>query len=248
MLILTNTTQMRRNNLYIALILIFFLFFTNKGISQNESQENLTLYSLGEKFVTALKSNQPEKILEYIDANINTDDKTNIFKTFLQLKENIANITNISTLNLINVIKNNDFTYIILKNGDKFFIVKTKTSNKNHINGQIKLLNTKVNELLTKGEKVYKKYCYSCHNKYGKGSIGSNLIDNYWIHISSEKDLIDIITNGKKGTMMIAYKDYLNPEEIKAVAVYIKILQGKKVKNEKKPEGENKNINFNIFN
>jgi len=224
---------------------IISLFFSLKISAQDTTQIH-SLYELGEKLVAVARSDNADKIIDLIAPDIDIDKKAEILESFLTVKESLFNLIDVSKIKLFNVIKQDGYTYFIVNNGDKFFIIKSKTKN-NKIIDQFALINTKVNELLQKGQKIYKMRCYACHGKDGKGSIGPNLTDPYWETINSEKELENVITNGKKGTMMIAYKDYLKPDDLKAVILYIKAIQGKKVKKPKKPEGEKKNISFKVI-
>ncbi len=226
--------------------LLLLILFNGNIQAQNNTKRSL--YELGENLVAIAKSNNPDKIVDLIEQNIDIDKKAEILESFLQVKESLFNIVDIAKIDLFNVVKQGDYTYFIVNNNDKFFIIKSRTNDQNNIIEHFALINGKVNELLQKGKKIYKIRCYSCHGKNGKGMIAPNLTDPYWKFVNSEQELENIIKNGKKGTMMIAYKDYLKPEELKAVVLYIKAIQGKKVEKPKKPEGEKKDIPFSIIN
>jgi len=237
---------MKRLKITHKVLLIAFVFTTNYTFSQNEKIGSL--YDLGENLVKVAKSGNPDKIIELIEPKIDIDKKAEILESFLQIKESMFNITDVSKMEVFNVVKQGNHTYLIMKNDKKFFVIKSKTNDNNLFIDSLILINTPLTDALLKGSKIYKMRCYSCHGKNGKGMIAPNLTDNYWKYVNSEEELIDVIKNGKKGTMMIPYKDYLKPDELKAVILYIKALKGKKVEKSKKPEGDKKVLYFNLFN
>ncbi len=225
------------------LLLIFSLMYGYTSYSQDNP-----LYQLGESMVEIARSNNPDKVLDHIDPDLDLDKKAEILESFLSVKDKVFNSLNKDKIKLFNALKQSNSTLFIITDGKKFYIIKTQTNDKNQITEHFAIIKDDAAQSLTTGQKIYKLRCYSCHGKEGKGGIGPNLTDSFWKFVSSAQDLQDIIAKGKKGTMMIAYKDYLSPEELKAVTLYVKALQGKKVKNPKKKEGEQKNIQFEISN
>lgn len=223
-------------------VLILLSFNTFQGIAQNK------FYKLGEQLVKIAKSGNADKLVDFIDEGIDIDQKAKIMESFLTLKDQMFTMVNKDQIELFNVLKEGINIYIILTDKKNFAIIKTSTNDNNKISDVFTYLNTKTAKELATGNKIYKTRCYSCHGKFAKGGVGPNLSDNYWKYVSSSQDLYDIIANGKKGTMMIAYKSYLKPDEIKSVLIYIKALQNKKQNNPKKPEGDNKDLNMQVFN
>jgi len=237
---------MKRLNITQKVLILTITLVTSLTFGQNE--EIGSLYDLGENLVKIAKSDNPDKIVDLIEPELDIDKKAEILESFLQIKESMFNITDVSKMGLFNVVKQNNYTYLIMKNDKKFFVLKSKTNENNKLIDHLALINTPVSDMLLKGSRIYKMRCYSCHGKDGKGMIAPNLTDDYWKYVSSEEELINVIKNGKKGTMMIPYKDYLKPDELKAVILYIKALKGKKVEKPKKPEGEKKMLIFNLIN
>lgn len=73
------------------------------------------------------------------------------------------------------------------------------------------------------GADLYKAKCQSCHGADGNPSamaakMGAKAVDK----AKSEKDYVDVTTNGKN--KMPAYKGKLTDEQIKAVATFMKGL------------------------
>ena len=205
-----------------------------------QAQEN-KLYTLGEKLVEMAKNDTTDKIAEITAPELDIDKKAAILESILKIRATMRNFANVDNLKLFNVIKQGEFTYILLKNNKKFNILKTQTKD-GFLIEPIAMVRSELSARLTNGASIYQRRCYACHGKDGKGGIGPNLTDNYWKYVASEENLTELIVDGKKGTMMIAYKNYLKPDEIKDIVLYIKALHGKKIKFPKKPEGEKKII------
>jgi len=88
------------------------------------------------------------------------------------------------------------------------------------------------------GENQYHSLCIVCHGQYGKGAIGPNLIDDYWIYGGSDQDIAKVIAlGGEPGKGMVPFSSILKPEEIGQLLAYIKSLKGLKFKEAKAPQG-----------
>ena len=77
------------------------------------------------------------------------------------------------------------------------------------------------------GGAVFKTHCTGCHGSDGKGNsaIGTpDFISPKTLSGLSDADVIDTITNGRKGTIMPAWKGKLSNEDIAAVAAYLRSL------------------------
>ena len=69
---------------------------------------------------------------------------------------------------------------------------------------------------------TYKKHCQLCHLD-GKAPLEPmNFANGKWARGSRLKEVITVIRDGVPGTAMIAYKDILTTEEIRAVAEYVR--------------------------
>lgn len=92
---------------------------------------------------------------------------------------------------------------------------------------------------LETGAKVYTGKCAACHGAKGEGLVGPNMTDAYWIHgKGTEADIYKVIVEGVPEKGMIPWKPLMSDEEIRAVTVYIKTLQGTNPANPKAPQGE----------
>lgn len=92
---------------------------------------------------------------------------------------------------------------------------------------------------LSKGKKLFKQNCAACHMVDGRGSIGPNLTDEYWILGGGIKNVYNTISEGgRDGKGMIAWKNSFSPEKIQQLANYVLSLQGTDPANAKAAEGE----------
>ena len=99
----------------------------------------------------------------------------------------------------------------------------------------LKLLNNPVH--IKNGKLLYESNCILCHDQYGKGSIGPNLIDEYWLYGGRNSDIANIIMNGApKG--MPAYHNILSPIQVGEVLTYMISLRGTNPADAKGPEGK----------
>ena len=77
------------------------------------------------------------------------------------------------------------------------------------------------------GQELYNAYCQICHGILGEGqTMGKPLTDGPANRLA-DQELIDVITDGRAGTGMVAWKGSLSETEIFDIASYIRNLQGK---------------------
>src|SRR5262249_55524274 len=77
------------------------------------------------------------------------------------------------------------------------------------------------------GKAIFKGHCTPCHGEDGKGkpAVGTPDFTNAKTQDSlTDEEIIGTITNGRKGTLMPAWKGKLSPEEVSAVASYVRSL------------------------
>jgi cytochrome c oxidase cbb3-type subunit III len=83
------------------------------------------------------------------------------------------------------------------------------------------------------GAAVYKQRCQMCHGADGKGFPAiktPDLTDPKWQASVTDKEITDVIKNGKKGTPMPAFADKLKDDEIQAVVKFIRSFDSSKKK------------------
>jgi cbb3-type cytochrome c oxidase subunit III len=80
------------------------------------------------------------------------------------------------------------------------------------------------------GAAIFKKNCTMCHGTDGKGFSAlktPDFTDPKWQSSIKDKEMREVIKNGKKGTAMAAFGGKLKDEEISAVVAYIRSLKTK---------------------
>ena len=83
------------------------------------------------------------------------------------------------------------------------------------------------------GAAIYKQKCQMCHGADGKGFPAiktPDLTDPKWQASVSDKEMTEVIKNGKKGTPMPAFADKLKDDEIQAVVKFIRSFDSSKKK------------------
>ncbi len=88
------------------------------------------------------------------------------------------------------------------------------------------------------GQVIFSQKCAPCHASDGGGTVGPNLVDDYWLHGGSINSVFKTIKYGVPEKGMLAWKDQLSPKEIAQVASFIKSIKGAKVAAAKEPQGE----------
>jgi len=91
---------------------------------------------------------------------------------------------------------------------------------------------------LDAGKKIFVTACAACHAADGGGTVGPNLVDEYWLHGGSISDVFKSIKYGWPEKGMKSWKDDYSPAQIAQLASYIKSLKGTKPATAKEPQGE----------
>ena len=85
---------------------------------------------------------------------------------------------------------------------------------------------------------LYKTKCQACHLADGNAPMKEmNLADAEWKHGSKVADIIKTIEEGSPGTAMLSFKAQLSPEEIDALARFVRAFD-KTLKPEKVVKGK----------
>lgn len=80
---------------------------------------------------------------------------------------------------------------------------------------------------------IFENKCSMCHGIDGKGYAAiktPNFADPKWQAAHSDKELLDAIKNGVKGTAMVSFEGKLSPSEMRIVLKYIRSLSAAKKK------------------
>lgn len=91
---------------------------------------------------------------------------------------------------------------------------------------------------LESGKKIFITACAACHAADGGGTVGPNLVDDYWLHGGSLSDIFKSIKYGWPEKGMKSWKDDYSPAQIAQISSYIKSLKGTKPGTPKEPQGE----------
>lgn len=86
---------------------------------------------------------------------------------------------------------------------------------------------------------VYEENCLSCHEEKGKGDIGPNLTDAYWVNVKdvTPGNLYGFIRRGNEEKGMPAWADMLSKEELYAAVHYVLSVKDTNIPG-KEPQGE----------
>lgn len=86
-----------------------------------------------------------------------------------------------------------------------------------------------LDELKAQGEKVYNTNCVVCHQANGKGLPGAfPALDGSKIATGPKADHLNIVMNGKVGTLMVAFSKQLSDVELASVITYERNAWGNK--------------------
>ena len=95
-----------------------------------------------------------------------------------------------------------------------------------------------LDDVLAEGQAIYQANCASCHHSTGRGLIGPNLTDAYWIHGAAFADTMHVIAKGVLEKGMQAWETSLSLRQRHAVASYIYSIRGSNPPDPRAPEGE----------
>jgi len=91
--------------------------------------------------------------------------------------------------------------------------------------------------VIMKGAWLFNRNCAFCHEKDGRGAVGPNLTDWYFLHGPTKENQREVIHNGVPEKGMPVWKAILKPSELRLIERYVWSLRGREVKG-KAPEGE----------
>ncbi|MBC7714734.1 MAG: c-type cytochrome [Rhizobacter sp.] len=89
-----------------------------------------------------------------------------------------------------------------------------------------------------KGEEVFTNNCMTCHQEKGRGDIGPNLTDEYWLWAKGTPATIyPVVFNGVPDNGMPVWSEVLSKEEIYEAVAYVQTLHHTHQPNGKAPQG-----------
>lgn len=88
---------------------------------------------------------------------------------------------------------------------------------------------------LAEGKTIFMKSCVACHKEDGRGDVGPNLTDDYWLHGADVKSVFKTIRYGINA--MPKWETSYSNKQIAELTSYVKSLKGTKPANAKAPQG-----------
>lgn len=89
-----------------------------------------------------------------------------------------------------------------------------------------------------KGKELFIATCAACHGKYGQGTVGPNLTDEYWLHGGSLAEIFKSIKYGWVDKGMKAWKEDLSAMQIAQITSFIRTLKGTNPQGAKVAQGD----------
>jgi cytochrome c oxidase cbb3-type subunit 3 len=123
-----------------------------------------------------------------------------------------------------------------IKKAEKEIAEHMKTSANNVDENTVEMLAEPAD--INTGKELFILTCAPCHGKYGEGTVGPNLTDDYWLHGGSVKDIFKTIKYGWTDKGMKSWKEDFSPIQIAQLASYIKSLRGTNPPKPKDKQGE----------
>ena len=74
---------------------------------------------------------------------------------------------------------------------------------------------------------LYDNYCSACHGADLAGGSGASLIDDEWLHGSSDEAVAASIRNGIPDTEMVAWSTLLSEEQIRSMVIFLREMKMK---------------------
>jgi cytochrome c oxidase cbb3-type subunit 3 len=89
-----------------------------------------------------------------------------------------------------------------------------------------------------KGKELFISTCAACHGNDGRGTVGPNLTDEYWLHGGSVVDIFKTIKYGWVDKGMKSWKEDLSAMQIAQIASFIRTLKGTNPAGAKASQGD----------
>ena len=91
---------------------------------------------------------------------------------------------------------------------------------------------------IAQGKEIYDSTCTTCHDAGGRGKIGPNLTDEYWLHGGDSLSVYRTIRDGYLPKQMPAWSKPLGEARVRAVTAYVLTLRNTNVPGGKAPQGD----------
>ena len=100
------------------------------------------------------------------------------------------------------------------------------------------MLMTEIPAKMEEGRELFVKHCVACHLDDGRGLVGPNLTDGFWVHGCEPMDQLKLVQEGVAAKGMPAWLNQLGPTRVQAVVAYVLTIRNTNVPNGKAPEGD----------
>jgi len=105
------------------------------------------------------------------------------------------------------------------------------------LSNQTFMLMTGMAPKVAEGKAVFTQYCVQCHLEDGRGLVGPNLTDGYWLHGCEPMQIYKTVSDGVAAKGMPAWMNQLGPTRVQAVVSYVLTIRNTDVKG-KEPQGD----------
>ncbi len=105
------------------------------------------------------------------------------------------------------------------------------------IDNEFFVMMSQTEDKVAAGREIFVKHCVQCHLDDGRGSVGPNLTDSYWVHGCEPMQMLKIINEGVAAKGMPTWQNQLGPTRVHAVLSYILTIKDNNVAG-KAPEGD----------
>ena len=108
---------------------------------------------------------------------------------------------------------------------------------KSGVSNESLLMMSEMDTKMAEGRELFVKHCVACHLDDGRGQIGPNLTDEYWIHGCEPMDMLKTVNEGVAAKGMPAWLNQLGPSRTQTVVAYVLTIRNNQVPG-KDPEGD----------
>ena len=105
------------------------------------------------------------------------------------------------------------------------------------IDNEFFVMMSQADDKVSAGREIFVKHCVACHLDDGRGSVGPNLTDGFWVHGCEPMQMLKIINDGVAAKGMPAWQNQLGPTRVHAVLSYVLTIKDNDVAG-KAAEGE----------
>ncbi len=236
--------------------LYLFFFIATLGLESIEAQAPAgdAQYAFGQKIFEFFKSQKADLLVTAIDPKAKDDVKQLISTSILNALDKLKTLGDPSRMQMVNVLFDEAKKRILIPvlTGKKEFIMLIldnviEQDGAIYLAGPVHVVHSEKEKKLTRARKTFMAKCFSCHGQFAEGVVGPNLTDDYWKYAKTDEEVKDIITNGRKGTVMMAFKDYMTAGEIDELMLYLSVLQGQRLRKGKPAEGNEVRLLRNMY-